>query len=457
MATITPEELLQKIEKGESLKGMDLSKIKLKGCTISNADFEEADLEKANFSGCTLKEVNFKNANLKKTRWDKATVSDSNFSGSNMEGSQCKKALFQHVQMEKTTLKRAWLEKATIQDSLLNQCDLSESQASGAVFKKTSMAKAILNRAEMEKVCLEEITLDEANLTEALLSESKLQSVTLAKASLERTDLEMSELKNVDFSAANLVRANLSLCLLENVGFQQSDMTKASLTYCEAKEIKLENAVLVKTNFRGAKGLDEELRASIQERGGKVSKELLKKGWRSLKDRSQRALKDRSEKKAAEKISATGTSLNPEIPSPSGATDTPVQKAPPATSPVKSTNVIRAVALASLILGISLIGITWMVLTTVNTLGEKAYDQILGKMRFNKGLPVATSHLERLDEDSLLYLERGFVNILKWDGNEMELTKRYRIEYDEPEDFYYLGDAMKHPHGPRNKQQENEQ
>jgi hypothetical protein len=70
-------------------------------------------------------------------------------------------------------------------------------------------------------------------------------------------------------------------------------------------------------------------------------------------------------------------------------------------------------------------------------------------MQWNKGLPISTSQLERLDKDSFLYLERGFINILKWDGKELRLVKRYRIDYNEGDDLYFLNNAMKHPHGPR--------
>ena len=96
-------------------------------------------------------------------------------------------------------------------------------------------------------------------------------------------------------------------------------------------------------------------------------------------------------------------------------------------------------------------------MTAAETIREKVYTHTMQQMRFNKGLPVATSQIERLDEDSLLYLERGFLNVLLWDGNEMKLTKRYRIEYDEPEDLYFLGNAMKHPHGPLSERQRLEQ
>ena len=68
---------------------------------------------------------------------------------------------------------------------------------------------------------------------------------------------------------------------------------------------------------------------------------------------------------------------------------------------------------------------------------------LLARIRYNTGVPLATSQLERLDDRSFLFLDRGALNVLRWDGDELQLVKRYRLEYDAERNLYYLDEYLK--------------
>jgi len=220
----------------------------------------------------------------------------------------------------------------------------------------------------------------------------------------------MAEMTDVDLTEAHLARANLSLTLLTKVNLERADLTKAAFTYSEVKDIRLGAAQLAKSNFRGVKGLDEETKLAIAQAGGKVSKEYLKKAWRAITARRQA------------RTAATAS----------------LHGGPP-------SHAWKAAIVAVLIIVAAVCATAWVGYRAAEQVGRRVYHSLMDKLRYNKGLPIATSQLERLDKDSFLYLERGFINILKWDGKDMSLVRRYRIEYDEAKNLYYLDNTMQKP------------
>ncbi|HHT9126994.1 MAG TPA: pentapeptide repeat-containing protein [Candidatus Brocadiia bacterium] len=84
MAKLTREEVIDRVERGESLAGEDLSGLALSGANLSHATLRDANLSNANLCWTNLIEANLHGANLSHATLHDANLSNANLSWTNL-------------------------------------------------------------------------------------------------------------------------------------------------------------------------------------------------------------------------------------------------------------------------------------------------------------------------------------------------------------------------------------
>lgn len=182
---ISLDQLMERIQRKESLEEAELS----------NLDLTGVDLSHMNLRGAVLERVLLRKANLAH-----ADLSGATLVGLDIQDADCRWADFT---------------EADLADSLLIRSDFSEAV----------MRDADLMRADVRKACLEKVVAEGADFAEADLS-----CATFREADLTGADLSFCRLHHTDFSNANLTDASLESAWGRNIQADAArvDMIKAA-------------------------------------------------------------------------------------------------------------------------------------------------------------------------------------------------------------------------------------
>jgi len=226
MQQLTRSDILDRVARGEGLRGANLVRIDLSAMDLSRVDLAEANLRMADLNHTNLREARLTGCFLSGAILNGASLTGANMVESSMIG-------------------------ATLKGADLNSADLSGSDLTGANLQGAQLAGAYL-----VGTFLNETDLSDANLTGAFVRMAQMAGSNLAGASLESADLSYADLSGVRLDGccligANLMGANLSGSNLKVCDLRGADLTGADLTGCNLTGAKLRDV-----KFAGVKLAD---------------------------------------------------------------------------------------------------------------------------------------------------------------------------------------------------------
>lgn len=195
MAEFARDEVLKRLNKGESLERANLREIQLEGASLVKANLARVDLTGANLAGADLREAVLTNA----------SVREAFLQGANLEGATLRNA----------DLDGANLSAAVLQDSDLSRANLEGANLEGAKLNRARLANAIFSDANLGKVEMAEAKLRSAEFTDAYLGGANLRAADFRKATFVGANLE-----EADLSGADLRECDLSSALVDGTIFE---------------------------------------------------------------------------------------------------------------------------------------------------------------------------------------------------------------------------------------------
>jgi uncharacterized protein YjbI with pentapeptide repeats len=228
---MTRQEVLDRINKGESLEGTNLSGINLEGENLIELNFSGANLHWAKLSGTNLNGTDLSETNLKNANLEGATLIKANLRGADLT----------YAKLRNVDLTEADLSEANLKETNLYLAVLSK-------VKNLYTVRNLMKAKHLNKVDLSEVDFAKVDFTDLNLSEANLSG---AKNLREAKNLSGINLSRADLTGADLKEANLSEAKLNNAIFNDVDLSGANLTGADLSGAKLS---IVK-NLREAKGL----------------------------------------------------------------------------------------------------------------------------------------------------------------------------------------------------------
>ena len=129
MEPLTRETIVKKIEKGESLSGLNLAQADLSYSSLKNGDFSGADLSGAHLHNANLEGANLQGANLENAFLFGSNLKDVNFEGASLVGTN----------LQDTNLEGANLKGTDLSGLSLFGAQLDGANLEGAILKKAKL------------------------------------------------------------------------------------------------------------------------------------------------------------------------------------------------------------------------------------------------------------------------------------------------------------------------------
>ena len=214
MPQLSRVDILDRIARGEGLRGANLVRTDLSGMDLARVDLAEANLRMADLNRANLREARLTGCFLSGAIMNGASLTGANLVESSMIG------------------------------AMLKGADLSRADLSGSDLTGASLQGAELAGAYLVGTFLNETDLSGANLTGAFVRMAQMAGSNLAGASLESADLSYTDLSGVRLDgscliSANLMGANLSGSTLKACDLRGADLTGADLSGCNLTGAKL--------------------------------------------------------------------------------------------------------------------------------------------------------------------------------------------------------------------------
>ena len=245
MADLTREEVIEKVGKGESLKGMDLKSIPLNGADLSKANFIDAflsgaDLSGTNLSSALLCNAVFNSAELISVDLSNADLTLASLNNANLSNANLRKADLSEANLSKANLYRANFNEADLRDTNLIGADLRHTNLSGANLSGVNLRAANLSDTDLCGVNLSAANLSGVNLSGTDLRYAYLIDANLSNANLRKADLHAANISSANLSGVNLSGANLSSSDLECAILSKADISGANIFHYKTHGWKIE-------------------------------------------------------------------------------------------------------------------------------------------------------------------------------------------------------------------------
>jgi uncharacterized protein YjbI with pentapeptide repeats len=153
--TITREECLERLQRGEALERVRLAGIDLSNASLENAVFDGADLRGANLGGAMLKGAVLRNVDLREAYLVGADLTQANLEGADLEGAKVKDAVLAGANLSRANLEAAEMEGCDLAQARLAFAELQGVNLGGADLRGAVLAHANLEKAYLGGVCLE--------------------------------------------------------------------------------------------------------------------------------------------------------------------------------------------------------------------------------------------------------------------------------------------------------------
>lgn len=312
--------------------------------------------------------------------------------GDDLSGINLARTSLRHLEIRGATLRGARfagavLDRVTIVDSDLSGADLSGVTATGLVLSGCQLQDANLSAADLRGTRVSACDMAGATLTNADLAESRWSGVSLRGAQARGVSCELARWADVDAAEAVLARADFARSRLAQVNLRAADVRGASFLLARLQNVSFTDAKLSRFPLLLVAALDE----------GDAEHVTIVGAWR-----------------VAKRGAATLWSH--------------ARRVPTRLRPWRRQGAWAALGIV-LALGTAAVG-------------RVAVGAVVERLRYNSGIPVASPQLQRLDDETFAYIERGFIHVLTWDGRDLRLVRRYRIDYREDLNLYFLHNSM---------------
>ena len=238
MASLSRDEALKRIGRGEKLDRADLKGIDLSQAKLPKAALDRADLDGANLEGADLSQAALRRSSLREAYLVGVNLSGANLENADLEGAKLERAVLIGV-----NLTRANLEGAILTGANLSGAVLSYAQLTGAKLGGANLADAVLTHAELDESYLGGISAPGARFSNASLAGANLEDAILRGAILDEAVLHRAIVRNADLTGASLVKTN----------FSGADLTGAKLGGADVRHATFARAQLAGACLTGAK------------------------------------------------------------------------------------------------------------------------------------------------------------------------------------------------------------
>jgi len=224
MPQLSRGDILDRVARGEGLRGANLVRTDLSAMDLSHVDLAEANLRMADLNRANLREARLtgcflSGAVLNETSLTGANMVESSMIGASLKGADLSRADLSGSDLTGANLQGAQLEGAYLVGTFLNETDLSRANLTGAFIRMAQMAGSNLAGALLEN----------ADLSYSDLSGVRLDGCSLLSANLMGANLSGSSLKGCDMRGADLTGADLTGCNLTGAKLRDLRFTGVKL------------------------------------------------------------------------------------------------------------------------------------------------------------------------------------------------------------------------------------
>jgi uncharacterized protein YjbI with pentapeptide repeats len=214
MPQLSRGDILDRIARGEGLRGANLVRTDLSGMDLSNVDLAEANLRMADLNRANLREASLAGCFLSGALMNGANLIGANLIESSMIGAKLKEADLSRADLSGSDLTGANLQGAQLAGAylvgtFLNETDLSGANLDGAFVRMAQMAGSNLSAASLESADLSYSDLSSVRLDGCCLKGANLMGANLSGSTLKDCDLRGADLTGADLSGCNLTGAKL--------------------------------------------------------------------------------------------------------------------------------------------------------------------------------------------------------------------------------------------------------
>jgi uncharacterized protein YjbI with pentapeptide repeats len=241
MVSSLRKEILEKVQRAETLERTDLRDLTLDHSNLEGENLQRADLEGVNLEGSNLKQANLSWANLR----------EAYLVGANFEAANLRNANLEDANLDDANLQFADLSYANLEGATLDGANLKGARLLYARFKSANLGGALLQRANLAHADLSECYLGDAQLVEANLQHARLEGASLEEADLSNADLTKAVLAHVCGEDVNFTGALLEGAVFLKATLSRANLTMADLRYCDLSDAKLTGAILTAAKLFG--------------------------------------------------------------------------------------------------------------------------------------------------------------------------------------------------------------
>jgi uncharacterized protein YjbI with pentapeptide repeats len=214
MPQLSRGEILERIARGEGLRGANLVRTDLSGMDLARVDLAEANLRMADLSRANLSEARLAGCFLSGAVLNEACLVGANMVESSMIGAALRRADLNRADLSGSDLTGANLQDAQLVGAylvgtFLNETDLSGAKLTGAFVRMAQMAGSKLAGCSLEQADLSYADLSGVQLDNCCLIGANLVGANLSGGSLRFADLRGADLSGADLSGCNLTGARL--------------------------------------------------------------------------------------------------------------------------------------------------------------------------------------------------------------------------------------------------------
>ena len=214
MPQLSKGDILDRVARGEGLKGANLVRTDLSRTDLAQADLAEANLRMADLNRANLREAKLNGcflsgALMNETCLTGANLVEASMIGATLNGSDLNSADLSGSDLTGANLQGAQLIGAYLVGAFLNETDLTGANLNGAFIRMAQMSGSNLTSASLENADLSHTDLSGARLDGSTLMSANLTGANLSGSTLKGCDLRGANLSGADFSGCNLTGAKL--------------------------------------------------------------------------------------------------------------------------------------------------------------------------------------------------------------------------------------------------------
>ncbi len=238
---LTREIIIDRVARGDSLCGNDLSNLDLSALKLEGVDFSDAILQGVNFEKAILVNSNFTNANLQQ-----ASFLSADLKGATLIDTDLSRALCKNADLSETDMRNAIFDQAILVKANLDRCNAENSSFSDADLTDVSFRNAQAKAADFSGS-----TLDNADFNGTILMEASVEDATGIRVNMEETDLTgLKAAGKTDFSKGSFQRVTAAYSIWENAILNEADFSLASMEGANFASASLLSAVFTGADLK---------------------------------------------------------------------------------------------------------------------------------------------------------------------------------------------------------------